>query len=369
VTNPDGSTSAYTFNSAGRLLTDDTQSVNGSTNDVSYVYNTDGSYVETAVSTSAGGGAPTTKVYDLSAQGQITSENVTNSDGSTAAYTYNAAGQVLTDDTQSADGATNNVSYSYNADGAYVETSVSTPAGGSAATTTVYDISAQGQITSENVTNPDGSTAAYTYNSSGQVLTDDTVSADGSTNDVSYNYSPDTSYVETSVATPADDSATTTAVYDINAQGQISNENTCTPGTDGSYTDSWSKSDGSSGSYWWNASTSEYLDTWNNSDGIAFTDEYQYAPGGSPTTAGASYTETYTESDGSTGTRQYDSTSNTTMVTWDSSDTGVITSVSTGNSGFIGLLNDGELTNTQNDLTYFNPAVNPTFANFLSAHG
>jgi hypothetical protein len=57
------------------------------------------------------------------------------------------------------------------------------------------------------------------------------------------------------------------------------------------------------------------------------------------------------------------------MVTWDSSATGLITSTSSGDTGFVGLINNEELTNAQNDPTYFNPAANPAFSNLLATHG
>jgi hypothetical protein len=151
------------------------------------------------------------------------------------------------------------------------------------------------------------------------------------------------------------------------ADGNQVSENDYTPGTDESYVDNWTNVDGSHGSYWWNASTSEYKETWYNSDGSNWTDDYQYSTGGSPATSGYSYLETYSGSDGSQGTRQFDASTGSTSLTWDSAATGSL-SGSTTDSGFLGLQNDGELTNTQQDLTFFNPNVSPGFNAFLAAH-
>jgi len=136
---------------------------------------------------------------------------------------------------------------------------------------------------------------------------------------------------------------------------------------DGSYTDSWAIAGGSQGSYWWNSSTREYQENWYNSDGSSWTDDYQYAPGGGPANAGSFYTEAYTASDGSHGTRQFDSSSGITSVSWSSNATGALTGT-TSDSGFIGLQTDGELTNTLPDPTFFNPNVSPGFNAFLAGH-
>ena len=80
-----------------------------------------------------------------------------------------------------------------------------------------------------------------------------------------------------------------------------------------------------------------------------------------------SFTETYSDSGGDQGTRQYDASTGVTTVTWYSAATGTITGNVT-DSGFIGLQNDGELTNTQPDLSFFSPAVSPAFQNFLAGH-
>ena len=161
------------------------------------------------------------------------------------------------------------------------------------------------------------------------------------------------------------DPTTTVSVY--SAQGALLSQNAYTPSSaDASYTDTWSNADGSHGTYWWNASTSEYLDAWYNADGSSFTDEYQYSSGGSPS-SGASFTETYTGSDGSEGTRTYDASSGALSVNWDSAATGSISGTVT-DAGFYGLQQDGELTNTQPDLSFFNPNVSPAFEGFLTAH-
>jgi hypothetical protein len=80
-----------------------------------------------------------------------------------------------------------------------------------------------------------------------------------------------------------------------------------------------------------------------------------------------SFTETYTDSNGDQGTRQFDASTGIVNLSWDSSATGTETGTTT-DSGFIGLQNDGELTNTQADPSFFNPAVSSAFQNFLAAH-
>jgi hypothetical protein len=156
-------------------------------------------------------------------------------------------------------------------------------------------------------------------------------------------------------------------VFDYGAQGSILNENTYTPGQDGSYSDTWSQADGSHGSYWWNASTSEYQESWYDSDGSSWTDQYQYASGGSPVTTGSSFVETYSASDGSQGSRQYDASTGGVALSWASASTGQLNGTTT-DSGFIGLQNDSELTNTRADVTFFNPNVSASFNAFLAAH-
>jgi YD repeat-containing protein len=365
IGNPDGSKADYTYNGQGQLTSADIIGPDGSTNDSTYAYNADGSYTDTVVGTPAGG-ASTTTVYGYNAQGHLISESVRNPDGSTADYTFNPQGQLTSANSTGADGSTNDSTYAYHVDGSYTDTVVGTPAGGGS-TTTVYGYDAQGHLLSDAVRNPDGSTADYTFNPQGQLTNADTTASDGSTNDSTYVYNADGSYTDTVVATPAASAATTT-VYGYDAQGHLVSDNTYVPAADGSYTDSWFNQDASHGSYWWNSSTREYQENWYNSDGTHWTDDYQYAAGGSPGSTGYSFTESYTASDGSQGTRQFDASSGVTSLSWDSALSGPL-SGTTADAGFIGLQNDGELTNTQPDPTYFNPTVSPGFNAFLTAHG
>jgi hypothetical protein len=159
------------------VLSIDVTNPDGSTNDTTNTYNPDGSYTETQVVTPAGGGAAVTTIYDVNTQGQWTSVDITNADGST-------------DDS----------AYTYNSDGSSVQTEVITPAGGGSQITRVIDSNSQGQWTSVDVTNPDGSTvnSAYVYN-------------------------PDGSYTETSVSTPAGGGVSTTTIADYSASGQLEN--------------------------------------------------------------------------------------------------------------------------------------------------
>lgn len=339
----DGSSVSRAYDGQGREVTYDATYADGSTSDTTVSYNSDGSWSETDVSTPVGGGAGTTTVYQ-----------------------YNAQGQQLAVDNTYSDGSTDDWSYSYNADGTSSATEVSTPAGGGA-TTTVYGYDSSGDTVSKQVTNPDGSSVAYTYDSQGRELTIDVVNADGSTDDATRSYNGDGSWSETDVSTPTGGGAATTTVYQYTAQGSVVNENSYTPASDGSYTDTWSMANGSQGTYWWNASTSTYEETWYDSNGSSWTDEYQYASGGSPGSSGYSFLETYTGSDGSQGSRQYDASTGAITLSWDSPSTGQLSGTTT-DSGFIGLQNEGELGNTQQDLTFFNPNVSSSFSAFLAAH-
>jgi hypothetical protein len=133
--------------------------------------------------------------------------------------------------------------------------------------------------------------------------------------------------------------------------------------------DVWTQQNGSFGTYWWNASTHQYLDAWYNSNGSFFVDEYQYGAGGTPSSTNASFLETYVASDGSHGTRLFNAATEKTTISFTSKATGTLTET-TGATGFIGLQgSSGELTNTQPDLTFFNPAVSPVFNAFLEHHG
>jgi hypothetical protein len=290
--------------------------------------------------------------------GQITEDYNLDNDGSTVVttFTYGDNGISLGDGFQNVtgfsenvtnpDGSTDDNTVSFNPDGSFTDTEVATAAGASASTTTIDNFGASGNMLSEDITNPDGSTE-----------------------DSTFTYNGDGSYVETTVSTAAGAALSTTEVQQFNAEGQLVNQNIYTPSADGSYTDSWSKSDGSSGTYWWNSSTLEYQETWNNADGSSFTDTYQFAPGGSPGANGFSFTETYSDSSGDAGSRTYDATTGVTTVSWDSAQTGAISGTSPNDSGFIGLQLQGEVTNSINDPAYFNPLVSPAFNAFLTAHG
>jgi hypothetical protein len=157
-------------------------------------------------------------------------------------------------------------------------------------------------------------------------------------------------------------------VSDYNSGGQLQTQNVYELDANGSYNDNWSKPDGSYGSYWWNESTGEYDDFVSNSNGTWWDDDYQFASGGSPATKGYSFTESYYESDGSNGTRQYDAASGATNVSWYSSQTGTTATGNVPDSGFYGLQADEGLTNTQQDPTFFNPSVSPSFQLFLAQH-
>lgn len=362
VTNPDGSTADYTYNAQGQLTSANDVNADGSSSNSTYSYDPDGSFSDTVVANSVTG-AKTTTVYDYDSANHLLSDDVTNPDGATADYTYNVQGQLTSANVVNADGSTSKSTYTYNWDGSYSDAVVVNSASG-ATTTNVYGYDSANHMLSDDVTNPDGSTMDYTYNAQGQLMSADVINADGSTSGSIYTYNPDGSYIDTVVATSTASTSTTTE-YGYDAEGHLLN--IYTPSTGGSYTDSWSSEDGSHGSYWWNASTMEYQDAWYNSDGTYWTDEYQYAAGGAPSIAGSSYKETYTASDGSQGIRQFDASSGVTSLSWYSAETGPL-SGTTADSGFIGLQNDMEATNISPDPSFFNPATNPAFQSFLTAH-
>jgi hypothetical protein len=310
------------YNADGQLVSQSIAQTDGSTDTTTFSYAPDGSKSQTEV--------------DTAANGSIIG---------TTAETFDLQGNELTQIQDAPDGSTVSFTWTYNNGVAASRTEVDTPAGGGTGSTEVQEYNAQGQIISDQGTNADGSTASYVWV-----------------------YNDDGSYTQTDVLTYAGDLGTSTTVHDFDPTGQQLSQNTYTPQSDGSYVDYWSKSDSSQGQYWWNASSLEYQDTWQNADGSSFTDDYQYASGGTPGGTGVSFTETYSDSSGDQGTRQFNASTDMTTITWNSAQTGNISEAISGDVGFVGLTTNGELTNSQNDPTFFNPAVSPTFAALLAAH-
>jgi Ca2+-binding RTX toxin-like protein len=429
TTAADGSgatTALMDFDAQGRMTSSDMTDPTGATDNTTFVYNSDGTRSTTEVQTAAGAVVSTTTVDVYDAQGRSTSVDITNPDGSTdnTVFTYNADGttaqteittpvdggattRLIDGDSQgrwtesdiaNPDGSFDNMTFAYNADGSHETTEVSGPAGGSPIKTEVYEYDTLGRLTRDTVdsTNSDGSTShAVSTNSAdgsgeyslvvtpvgggvpdttlidsdtqGRWTLADHTHSDGSTDNFTRVYAQDGSFLQTEVGAPGDGSAVTTIVQQMSAGGDQLSENAYTLQTDGSYTDFWSKPDGSGGSYWWNTPTLEYQQSGTDSNGTSWVDDYQYAAGGDPGGSGHSYTETYSASDGSSGTRQYDASTGVTSLTWDSTATGML-SGTTSDSGFIGLQADAGLTNTQPDLSYFNPSVSPNFNAFLAGH-
>src|SRR6185437_232526 len=249
ITNPDGSTESDTFNSQGLRVTADYTYADGSTADVAYARNSDGTSSTTDVSTPAGGGGSTTTITSYDASGNEVSQQITNPDGSTESDTFNSQGLRVTADYTYADGSTADVTYTRNSDGTSSTTDVSTPGGGGGSTTTITSYDASGNEVSQQITNPDGSTESDTFNSQGLRVTADYTYADGSTADVTYTRNSDGTSSTTDVTTPAGAGAVTTSVSSYDAQGNQLSQNGYTPSADGSFTDTWSKADGSHGSY------------------------------------------------------------------------------------------------------------------------
>ena len=360
-------TTVWSYDASGTLTTKDVTNPDGSTVDTTYSYNADGSSVRTEVDTPADGGAATTIVGNYDASGNVTGQDTTYPGGSKEADTFDAQGRELVVDITRTDGSTQDSTYSYNADGSAERTEVDTPAGGAAATTTIWNYDSSHNVTSADITYPDGSTEVDTFDAQGREAAVDITSTDGSTQNYTNSYNADGSSVQTEVDTPAGGAATT-VVRNYDSSGNLVSDNSYAPTSDGSYTDSWDNGDGSKGGYWWNASTVGYQATWYDaSEGVQSTDVYQYSSGGSPGSSGASFVETYSDSAGDQGTRRYDASTGITSVSWYSAATGAITGTVT-DSGFIGLQNEGELTNTQNDPSFFNPTTSPAFQNLLAGH-
>lgn len=419
-----GSSLTQTYDSQGQILHEVSLNADGSTNDRTWTYATDGSSSMTDVYTPYGGGVGSTLTENRDSQGTLISQHALNSDGTTDDITYtsganqavtitdvhtSAGGSVAWTQTQvyvafqlvsqnitNADGSSEDVAATYNADGSIVIVDVVTPAGGSGADTTTRYFNAQHQQTEEQFVRMDGFTSHTTftwaadgshsattvstpagggnsttetdnYDSSNRIVGVHTTHGDGAVDDSTITYNSDGTSTGVAVITPGDGSSTSTVVTQYDAGGQVLAQNVNVLDASGSYSDQWSAQDGSHGNYWWNASLREYQEDWYNSDGSTWQDDYQYAAGGSPATGGVSFTETYQASDGSTGTRQFDASAGTTSLTWNSATTGAI-SGTTVDSGFVGLQHDDVLTNTQPDLTFFNPAVSSSFDAFLTAH-
>jgi hypothetical protein len=289
-----------------------------------------------------------------------------NADGTIREYTLDGQGRPQSTEATFTDGSIVDSTYSYNADGSYTQIEVNTDGGAGGTTTAVMHFDSAGDLIEQDVTNPNGSTESDTFDTQGRTVIRDITQSDGSTADSTYLYNADGTFKQTEVDAPAG-GPITTQVTDYDSGGNQVSQNSYTPNGGGSYTDSWEKSDGSAGGYWWNASTLEYQAHWSNSDGSYSTDDYQYTAGGAPGGSVVSFTETYSDSSGDQGTRQYSATTGVTSLSWYSSATGTLTGT-TSDSGFIGLQNDGELTNTQHDPSFFNPAVSPAFQSFLAGH-
>jgi hypothetical protein len=393
VTRPDGSTEydTYATSSDGQLLLTGSSKTNadGSTSQYTVTYAPDGSYTSTYSSTSTDGSSRT-DTADYDTQGRLTFDHTTTSYGSIddTTFTYNsdgtssdaesytppggaavlstalfdADGNYLAYNSTYPDGTTDDTSYTNNADGSGSSTEVITPGDGRGATTIAMQWDSSGYNTGMVTDNPDGSITNTTYA-----------------------YNDDGSHVETAVETPVGRGATTTAVLDYNPNWNLTdqhetnadgsaNDTSFSYSDDGSYTatEQYTLADGSSGgsgSYWWNASTSEYQATWQNSNGTSWTDDYQFSSGGDPWSEGSlSFTETYSDSAGDVGTRHYDAATGAASVSWYSSATGETTTGTTTDAGFFGVTNDGELTNSQTDPSFFNPTVSPAFHAFLTGH-
>jgi len=390
TTYPDGSTDSTTYDSQMRPVIEDYAFPDGSREHDIYTYNSDGTSTTDSLQTPAGGGAATDYFMTFNAQGAETSVLRTYADGSTDLTTYDSQMRVATDVMAYSDGSGENDTYTYNSDGSMTLDAVQTPAGGGASTDILMQYNAQGAETSMVKTFPDGSTDAITYDSQMRIATENQTFADGSTENGVTTYNADGTSSESLIDTPAGGGAATTILMNFDSQGKelnasqtdpdgtlhyttydsnevAINANTYHPGTNGSYSDEWGAANGTAGNYWWDSSTLQYQQVWDNSDGSSWTDTYQYASGGSPSATGVSFTETYTDSAGDQGTRQYDAATGVTNLSWTSDATGTLSGTIT-DSGFVGLVDQGQITNTNPDPTFFNPTANGAFETFLAGH-
>lgn len=255
-----------------------------------------------------------------------------------------------------ADGSQVHTTADYAPDGSHSVSVTNTAANGMQVSTRFDAYSSQGQLQEERISGPTGSTdTLYQSFSNGtppQVVMQTTSKANGYSSVKGYTYHSDGSYEE--------------AAHISGPGGVAVSQNNLSHSSNGSYGDNWSLPDGTHGNYSWMTSSLDYQASWYDSNGTSWTDEYVFAPGGSPATGG-SFTETFSSSDGSHGQRTYDAISGATSLVWDSSATGHLTG-QIGATGFVGLQNDDGLTNRQSDLTFFNANSSPDFAAFLAAH-
>ena len=417
IDNVDGShtnvSTGYNPNGTYQAIDKDAFAADGSQVDMRFMYNPDQSYQETVTATAANGQMTSTTNTRTDAQGRVldnlvstptgtdhtqnqyfgdgsrqVTENVANTDGSSSDMTaryYSDGYAQITKDAIAADGSRLDTLINYGTDQSHQETDTATAANGQVTSTTSSAFNAQGELLSKGVSTSAGTdNTQYQYytNGSYQHVTENVVDVDGSRSDASYFYNWDGTYHQIVKDAVAADGSRVDTIFNYNpdgsyqenvtstaANGQQLNQNNYTVSLTGSYSDSWASQDGSHGTYGWDALTADYHAAWYDSNGTYWTDDYQYGSGGSPQTAGASFVETYNSSDGSHGTRQYDASTGLANISWDSSATGQVSGSSQTAAGFVGLQNDGELTNTQSDLTFFNPAASPAFSAFLASVG
>lgn len=268
VANPDGSSAGYAFNDAGQITAIDQHNTDGSTAQYAYAYNAGGSYNLTVTSTAAGATASSKVIYSYDSNQQLSSEDVTNADGSTALYSFNSAGQITGIDQHNADGSSAQYVYVYQADGSYSLTVTSAAAASAAVSTVVYDYNTNQQLSRESVANADGSTAVYDFNAAGQITAIDQHNADGSTAQYAYTYESDGSYTLSVDSMAAGATTATNVLYGYNSSQQL-------------VTEGVTNADGSTAEYAFNTSGQITAIDQHNADGSAAQYTYSYNVDGS----------------------------------------------------------------------------------------
>ncbi|MDR3391640.1 MAG: DUF2974 domain-containing protein [Sulfuriferula sp.] len=377
TTNADGSYSNYTLDTQGNLTVN-----NYSSSSIllsSAWSNTDGSYTDTIYNADGSGsytwgyadGSHGSEIYNADGSG---SDTWTGADGSYGSDTYNADGS-STSTTYNPDGSYSNITYNadgsntgtnYNPDGSYTNTTDN-----GLGLTSAYNYAADGTLTNYSWSSNDGQglTITDTYAADGTLQTDHQVSNDGNGNtndtltqadgsyqnswthaDGSYgtagyiaatgetlgtNHTAGTDYVygwdQTTLANGSIENKTS----DFYTDGSSYNADTVTQ-TDGSYQETWQKSDGSYGTAGYVAATGEtlgtnhtagtdYLYSWDTTltangstdtkTSLDFTNGYNYSTETLTATDG-SYQQAWTTSDGTAGSTTVDASGTQTGDSW-----------------------------------------------------
>jgi RHS repeat-associated protein len=230
VTDPDGNTTSYTYNSTGQVLTRTDPLSNATT----YSYNA----LQEVLTTTDPLGNVTTNTYDANGNlltttdplGNVTSYSygdghpgdvtaVTQPDGQVTTVTYDTDGDVASRSVSPSAGVSDTTSYVYDTDGELAcqasadaaASGIQCPSAGSAwvAGTTATSYDADGEVTS--VTDPDGNSTSYLYDADGNRVE----VTDPSGNITDSTYDPDNRLLSTTTGVNGASPATTSHGYDL----------------------------------------------------------------------------------------------------------------------------------------------------------